>query len=432
MTETRTPEEILAHRLDFALPPDKTTIPPQTPDALVSAAAHIAKIHTPQLSDIALAQIENKMLAAFDKQYRVQRRHQSRRWVSHVSRWAVAASFILVLLVAGLVPASAGSLPGEPLYGVKRFVERVELALAPTPDTAARLRLEHATRRVNEALALLERDQFNFTPLEEALAELKKAQQGASSELEASLTFQWQQRTVRKLIQIAMMEAQNSGNSEILPVASPNPTDTPQPSATATRTPRPTLTPTNVLGDEDDEATDCPGNSCNSAGVPGGQIDPENPPGQSGGRDDSPPTPPGQGDPGGGHGNNQGQGDPGGGQGNNQGQGNSGSGGSAWEPPPPNSGENSNNSAGNGNGGGAPEAPPANSGGSSGNAGDNGSGGAPPESPPGNPGGNSGNAGGNGSEGGAPVESPQSNAGGNSVNSGNNGNGGGNGHGNGG
>jgi hypothetical protein len=364
MSENRTPEEILARRLDLVLPPDKTSLPPQTPDPLVNAAAYIAKLRTPVLSDIALAHIENKMLAAFDKQYRVQKRRQSRRWVSHMSRWAVAASFILVLLIAGTVPASAGSLPGEPLYGVKRFVERVELALSATPDEAARLQLEHAERRVHEALSLLERDQFNMTPLEEALADLKNAQQAASPELEASPTFQWQQRTVRKLIQIVMMEAQNSNDSEIPPGASPNPTETPQPSATATNTAagatatytsRPTRIPTTVAtdipGDEVDEATDCPGSSCNSAGVPGGQIDPENPPGQSGGRDDNPPDPPGQG--------------------NNQGQGNSGNGGGAPAEPPPqaNSGGNSGNSSNNG--GGAPAEPPpqANSGGNSGNNG---------------------------------------------------------------
>src|SRR5215213_7100517 len=86
MSENRTSEETLALRRDLVLPPDKTSLPPQTPDPLVNTAAHIAKIRTPELSGIALAQIENKMLAAFDKQYHVQKRRQARRWVAYMTR----------------------------------------------------------------------------------------------------------------------------------------------------------------------------------------------------------------------------------------------------------------------------------------------------------------------------------------------------------
>ena len=318
MSEMLSPEEILARRLDQVLPPDKASIPPQTPDPLVNTAARMAALHIPEPSDIALTRMESAMLAAFDKQYRVQQQpRQPRRWVSQVSRWAVAASFILVLLIAGIVPASAGSLPGEPLYSVKRLTERVELALAPDSNAAVRLRLEHAERRALEALALLERDQFDPALLDEARSELRHAEQTASPELGASLTFQWQQGEVAELIEFV---AERADDSAVIPTESPDATGTVTPS------------PTQAL----DVATDCPGNSCNSAGVPGGQIDPENPPGQSGGRDDDPPDPPGQGDPGGG-------------QGGDSGQGNSG-GGAPAEPPPSNSGGNAGNSGGGGGG----------------------------------------------------------------------------------
>lgn len=313
MSEMLSPEEILARRLDQVLPPDNARIPPQTPDPLVNTAARMAALRIPEPSDIALARIETTVLNAFDKQYRVQRR-QSRRWVSQAGRWAVAASFILVLLVAGIVPASAGSLPGEPLYGVKRLTERVELALASSPDTVAHLRLEYAERRALEALALLERDQFDAALLDEARTELRNAEQAASPELATSLTFQWQQWEVAELIQFIAERVEEPDDAAVIPTESPIATDTATPSPT--RTPRPTQA--------SDAATDCPGNSCNSAGVPGGQIDPENPPGQSGGRDDNPPTPPGQGDPGGG--------------------------GAPAEPPPSNSGGNSGNSGGSGHG----------------------------------------------------------------------------------
>jgi uncharacterized membrane protein len=374
MSEILSFEEILARRLDQVLPPDKTSIPPQTPDTLVNMAVSIAVMRVPEPSDIALARIETKMLTAFDRQYRAQPRRQPRRWVSQASRWAVAASFVLVLLIAGIVPASAGSLPGEPLYGVKRLVEGVELALAPAPDAAARLRLQHAERRAFEALALLERGQFDATLLDEALTELRNAEQAASPELEESLTFQWQQWEVIELIWSVMAEAEENGASAVIPIVSPTPTNTATPSATPTQTFTPTstptrtptqtrtpthtpsLTPTNTLTPTATPtgtppfslilrptrirglATDCPGNSCSSAGVPGGQIDPENPPGQSGGRDGNPPDPPGQGDPGGG-------------QVNSQGQGNSGiSGGAPAEPPPSDSGGNSGNDGDHGHG----------------------------------------------------------------------------------
>jgi hypothetical protein len=243
--------------------------------------------------------METRMLGAFDRQYRIQQRRQARRWTSQVGRWAVAASFILVLLIAGLVPASAGSLPGEPLYTVKRLAERVELALASEPDATARLRLEHAERRALEALALLERDQFDASLLDEARTELRYAEQAASPELGASLSFQWQKWEVGELIQFVTDRGVANSN--------PTLTHTPSPTPIGTLPPSPTLRPTQIP----QVATDCPGNSCNSAGVPGGQIDPENPPGQSGGRDDNPPIPPGQGDPGGGQDNNSGQGNSG-------------------------------------------------------------------------------------------------------------------------
>lgn len=384
-----TPEEILARRLDQVLPPDTTRIPPQTPDPLVNMAARLAAMSVPEPSDLALIRMENVVLAAFDKQHRVQQQpKQTRRWVSHVSRWAVAASFVLVLLIVGLVPASAGSLPGDPLYGVMRLTESVELALASDSNTAVRLRLVYAERRALEALALFERDQFDAALLDEARAELSNAEQAASPEVRTSLIFQWQQQELSELITFVEQQVQepdepvvvatdsatptdtSTATDTSMPSATPTQTDDPTatdtstpsatPSATPTqsvtprpsRTPRPTSTiapsltvtprPSRTLQPTQipNVATDCPGNSCNSAGVPGGQIDPQNPPGQSGGRDDNPPDPPGQGNPGGGQGG-------GGGQGNS---GNSG-GGAPAQPPPSDSG-------GNSGGGGAPPNPP--------------------------------------------------------------------------
>ncbi len=354
MSEMLSPEEILARRLDQVLPPDKASVPPQTPDPLVNTAARIAVLSIPEPLDMALARMENTMLAAFDQQYRVQRQpKQSRRWVSQASRWAAAASLILALLMAGIVPASAGSLPGEPLYSVKRLTERVELALAANGAAIVRLRLAHAERRALEALALLERDQFDAALLDEARAELKSVEQAVSPELGTSLTFQWQHGEVTDLIQFVVERAEEPADSVVAPADSLVQTDTMTPTYTASPTPTVTATPTHTYTASPsptdirmpahtshptrmpDTATYCPGNSCNSAGVPGGQIDPNNPPGQSGGRNNNPPDPPGQGVPGGGQGGNSGQGN----------SGNSG-GGAPAEPPPSNSGGNSGNRGG--------------------------------------------------------------------------------------
>ncbi len=69
---------------------------------------------------------------------------------------AVAAVIVAVLL-AGAGAAAAGSLPGDPGYGLKRAAEAVELALAPTAEaklsvlaTQAQRRLDDLTRTASE------------------------------------------------------------------------------------------------------------------------------------------------------------------------------------------------------------------------------------------------------------------------------------------
>ena len=410
----RSAEEILARRLDQVLPPDTTSLPPLTPDPLVNTAARFARIGIGEPSDVALARMEAVVMAAFDRQYRLQRR-QPRHWAAQVAKWAVAACLVFALLVAGAVPASAGSLPGEPLYWVKLAAERVELTLATTPESAAFVHLTHAERRATEVLGLLDRSQYDETLLNAALTEVQTAAQLAPAEMASSRTYQWQYQQVSALVQYAAVQAEESGfdispNFDRLPTLEPpvivvpcdetpvvcttaTPTSTPSatatmtatashtPSATSTTTSTPTATATMTAtasytpsasattpdstasrapsstttprrtatrtpvtqatltpwpSEEPEAAIACPGNSCDSAGVPGGQIDPDAPPGQSGGRDDNPPDPPGQGDPGGGQDNSPGQGI----SENN-------SGGSSQGQPPSDSGGNSGNGQGN-------------------------------------------------------------------------------------
>jgi len=68
----------------------------------------------------------------------------------------IAAAITTILLAGGAVAASAGALPGQLLYPVKRAVEKIDLVLHHDPASRARLHLEFAQRRLNELSALLE------------------------------------------------------------------------------------------------------------------------------------------------------------------------------------------------------------------------------------------------------------------------------------
>jgi hypothetical protein len=302
-------------------------------------------------------------------------------------RWAAAASLILVLFAGGLTAASASSVPGEALYPVKQWVEQVELATAWTDSARVSVYLNHAERRAREALVLLDRAQPEPSLVAAARANLNAAQQLAQAAGDAERAGMVEY--AGRLSQVdALIEFVADGAPGTLPSAAPTnelpgmipPSDTPVP--TPTFTPMPTRTPTGVeptrtrrppnssaartataqaalaettptplatsfslygLATATPDPTDCPGNSCNSAGVPGGQIDPQNPTGQSGGRSDNPPVPPGQGNPGGGGNSPPGQGrgnDNGGGNDNPPGNDNPGGGASPPEVPPGQGGEN--------------------------------------------------------------------------------------------
>jgi hypothetical protein len=74
-----------------------------------------------------------------------------------ILRPAFAAGFILVLVFAGATTAAASSLPGDPLYAVKRAGEDVRLAL--TLDDVARTQLlsELTDRRLEELAEIAKR-----------------------------------------------------------------------------------------------------------------------------------------------------------------------------------------------------------------------------------------------------------------------------------
>jgi hypothetical protein len=112
----------------------------------------------------------NKALALPERR----RRGHDRRMV------AIAASVFLVAGTAGVANAAQSALPGQPLYPVKRGIERVQAQLSMSTGGKGRDLLQQATHRVNEATALLQDDPAgNGDQVRDSLREFSaEAQQG--------------------------------------------------------------------------------------------------------------------------------------------------------------------------------------------------------------------------------------------------------------
>jgi hypothetical protein len=80
-----------------------------------------------------------------------------RTWALAHRAVSIALAFLLgfVLGTYGVVSASAGSLPGEPLYGIKRTLEQTQLLFSPGPRARAELETSFSERRVDEVQRLL-------------------------------------------------------------------------------------------------------------------------------------------------------------------------------------------------------------------------------------------------------------------------------------
>jgi hypothetical protein len=298
MSEQRYDPEVLARRLDQALPAHKQFLPPVTPDPLVNAAAEIARLSVPTLSSEATARIEAQMLAAFAEQDHPRRASRSSaarspRGTRSLFQFALVASLVLVVLWMGLTPAIAASLPGEPLYRVKQLYETVELSAATTPAAKANVYVQHADRRAQEALALLERHQFDPAVGTSALSNIAEEEKSAE-DVRASARLRGQVAQVDTTLSFVLQNAQESGLTSpenVAPLAqqvdqiegselllalprSPEPsaasTDTPVPTVTLTPTPSPSPTdawtatpsPEPTLGEGSVTATCEHGKSC--------------------------------------------------------------------------------------------------------------------------------------------------------------------------
>ena len=107
----------------------------------------------------------------------------------------LVAGFIAAALMAGTGAATAAgassSLPGEALYPLKKGMERLSL-VGDAPAEAGRERLEHATTRLDEALALTDRGRVGDEALAaDAIAEFAaRATEGGAALLAAEVDGQ--------------------------------------------------------------------------------------------------------------------------------------------------------------------------------------------------------------------------------------------------
>ena len=107
---------------------------------------------------------------------------------SAVPRFAAIAAVLTIALVGGgtgTVLASAGAIPGDALYPVKRAAERTQLAFSFTDSREARLSERFLERRVEEMESVADRGRERFVP--ELASQIERHAQRASTLASASV-----------------------------------------------------------------------------------------------------------------------------------------------------------------------------------------------------------------------------------------------------
>jgi len=143
------------------------------------AARAVQSLTLPTLTPESVKRIERQALDRLRK--KKQRAFQFPQFHSF-PRFAVALSIVIALVLAtsGTVAASAGSLPGEPLYAVKRLGEQIELNFAPA-DQQAMIHAAHAETRLSEIEKLAAKGVVLPGLLIEMQAETQAAVSGAKT-----------------------------------------------------------------------------------------------------------------------------------------------------------------------------------------------------------------------------------------------------------
>ncbi|MDW8326129.1 MAG: DUF5666 domain-containing protein [Anaerolineales bacterium] len=200
-------------------------------------------------------QSEEASHARFMARARELRRSHSRAARGRWSRFSLVPRLALAVLALalggfGVVTASTNSLPGDPLYGVKRTVEQAQLSLAPAEARPA-LEREFEQRRLAETQAVLTQQrevEVEFTGLVQAVIGERWQIAGFTVQVRAGLAGDagvgdtvkvWGRTRADGLIIAARLEKRAEGGM-------PAPTPTAEPSATppAPTTQAPALTAT--------------------------------------------------------------------------------------------------------------------------------------------------------------------------------------------
>ncbi|MBE7473394.1 MAG: hypothetical protein HS114_30060 [Anaerolineales bacterium] len=172
----------------------------------------------------------------------------SRSWLPRLAA-GLASAFLLVLLLGGMVTVLAQrSLPGQPLYGLKRAVENARLNLTFNPESRAQLLETYNQQRQTEAKLLLQQNEVatvSFWGVVQAVSE--------TSLTLADFTVQLTPQTrlngtlaagARVEVEALTQPPDHLTALTITVIELAPPTPTPLPSPTSTPSPTPTASPT--------------------------------------------------------------------------------------------------------------------------------------------------------------------------------------------
>ncbi|MCJ7653458.1 MAG: DUF5667 domain-containing protein [Actinobacteria bacterium] len=162
------------------------------------------------------------MSKAGDAQQRALRGKEVRpRTVSAIARVA-AVSAVTLALIFGAGLASTYAMPGNPLYSVKRLIEKVHMLILPGGRASANADLSHANRRLDELMYVEDRGSLDwyFSLAQDAEARIEDAYKESSSlsRIDADMILSEARRSMTRLeaLVIKASPGLKTGQREVL------------------------------------------------------------------------------------------------------------------------------------------------------------------------------------------------------------------------